>query len=160
MTESSLVASIGLGGVIAGAIIALVGQLVASSIQRSTSREQMKHDELAAARARRRELLVEAVTEILVASDPQSAEFGYTRVLRHLHRAELLLDPQIEEERMLSAAIGELAMEVHDYYPVKHLDISEKSQHVKRLLKRQSDLIELCRRHVWKGGGGIPISTT
>jgi hypothetical protein len=146
-------ALIGLGGVI-------LGQIINSQTQRQNLAEQRRGDEIIRARERRRERLLDAVAGLLEVSDPQSENFNYTNVLKHTHHAQLLLDPCVQEERELNNTISELAGAVHNFIPVKHLDISQKVDETQRLLKAQSAVAEKCRFIVWSGSKSLRITDT
>jgi hypothetical protein len=160
MTDAIQTALIGLGGVLLGSGGALVAQIVGIRAQRRHQETQLRGDEILHTRERRRDRLLDAVAGALASGDPQSADFSYTTILRHVHHAQLLLDPKIPEELRLNQAISELASAVHDYYPVKHLGVDAKTAEVQRILRAQSEMVESCRRMVWTGSAGLRVAAT
>jgi hypothetical protein len=157
MTDGIQGALIGLGGVLAGSAVSFVAQLINLRAQRRNLTDQHRADEILRARERRRDRLLDAIAGLMATTDPQSTDFNYSNMLRHVHHAQLLLDPRVSEELSLNQAISNLGLAVHEYSAVKHLDISEKDFETRRILEAQSGVVEGCRRLVWTGGAGLRV---
>lgn len=138
------------------AIVALLSQQANSRAairaERERLLERIEREEISRMREKRREQLVDALSELLTTADPQiSATIDYGRAVSLIHRLQLLLDRRVPPEENLNRALNRLGKSLHDYVPVHARSIDEKVTETRQLLLAQSEVTE-CARAVLRFG--------
>lgn|SRR5512146_2940082 len=145
MKPEIVAAVIAFGGVFLGGLLTFVTQHVAQRSEWQRLLAQLAGEESSRVRERRRERLLDSLAALLAASDPQSEELSYTEGLKHIHHAQLLLDPRLPSEAVLNGAVSRVGLALHSYIPASRAAIGDKVPETQRLLTAHSELVESVR---------------
>ncbi|MDD2229643.1 MAG: hypothetical protein PHY48_09545 [Candidatus Cloacimonetes bacterium] len=134
MTDPVLVACITVGGVIAGASISAIIQLkITKHVLGNEYNKiitQVRLEAISKRNDKKRELLLQAVPELLEVSDPDiHVSIDYGMVVRKIHKIQILLNLKNPSDAQLNAAVNDLGLMVSGY------------------LNRQCDKASLLRSH-------------
>ena len=151
MSDVVLAAIVGVGGAV---IVAIAGAITQAAITRyviRADREKLQVQLLGEATLRQREKrhdrLLDAIAELLQATDPQVAPGGdYDRAVPLIGRIQLQLDQSDPAEKALNGALNELGFKLQDYIGVRHLAIDHKSLETRALLGAQGAVTDLASK--------------
>ncbi len=147
MSDTVLAAIVGVGGAVTVAVVSVVTQLFVTRSVIRAERErlaaQLHGEEASRAREKREERLLNAISELLAASDPQSDEgVRYGRVANLIIHVQLLLDLRVPAEKNLNDALNDLGLRLQEYHPVRQRPIDDKMVETKHLLRAHDAVIE------------------
>ncbi|HZS48404.1 MAG TPA: hypothetical protein VFC63_25260 [Blastocatellia bacterium] len=147
MSDAVFAAIIGVGGSVLVAATGLITQLYITRTviraEREKLREQLRAEELSRTREKRKDRLLDAVSELLTASDPQTATgVNYGLVANLIIHVQLLLDLNIPTDRQLNAALNNLGLRLQEYVPVQGQSIDDKSIETTNLLEAHNNVIQ------------------
>lgn len=150
MSDSLITALASVFGTVLVAVIALVGQRAAARATSSAETQRLRlrivGEEASRLREKRREQMVEAISEILAASDPQIfIKLDYGRVVTLIHRIQLLLDIREVHDARLNTALNGLGSALQEYAPAHHLPVDDKSPRMRAVFAAQSEVTESAR---------------
>jgi hypothetical protein len=139
MTETALTALIGVGGTILVTIISLV-------IQHLNTKTIISLQEKSKIREKRIDRIISAISDLLVTSDPQSANgVDYGKTINSIIIVQLLLDVDNKFEKELNVSLNDLGYKLQEYYFVQTRPIEDKINETKNLLTAHSQVIEKTR---------------
>ncbi len=148
MTETEIAALIGVGGAVLVAITSTIAQVritravIAADLAKLT--KQLRGELENTRREKREDKLVDALSGLLFASDPESPNGGdYARAVELIHRAQLLLMPTIPAHTPLNSAISRLGKDLRAYKAPDQRNDSTAA--LAALYAAQSDVIETAR---------------
>lgn len=109
MSDTVMAAIIGVTGAVVVAVTGVVTQLFVTRTviraERKKLTEQLLGEETSRLREKRQDRIIEAVSELLIASDPQSPSgVDYGRAVNLIIRVQLLLDSKAPADAALNAA--------------------------------------------------------
>jgi len=150
VSDSLITALASVAGTVLVAVIALLGQRSTAKVSASAETERLRlrieGEETSRAREQRRERVIEAVSEILAASDPQIfVKLDYGKVVMLIHRIQLLLNIRNQLDSRLNSALNALGSALQEYAPAHHLPMDEKSQLMRAVFAAQSEVTESTR---------------
>ena len=146
MSEIIIATIIGVGGTVLVAIVSVITQLFITRSVINSEKEKIDLGEKSRVREKRIDRIIDAISELLITSDPQSsAGVDYGRTANLISRVQLLLDLSEEDERILNNSLNVLGMSLHEYHPVRSKYIDDKLTETKALLKAHSQVIENTR---------------
>ncbi|MHA7879224.1 MAG: hypothetical protein ACX931_05520 [Saccharospirillum sp.] len=126
------VALFALAGVLSGGLIAGWFQHRAAKLTAQSDMVKLKY-------SRKSDLIIETVSNLLTASDPELHEkYDYEKVVSNIHKLQLLLDPKLPMEGRINLAAGEIGFAIQ-------ADLCSNDRDNKRLLSAQSELTESSR---------------
>lgn len=139
MTDTVAAAWIAVGGTVLVAVVSVLAQLFTTRFVMKSERQKIAQQIEAEHRAqtlrRRTDILLESMADLLAETDPQvKAEFDYGRVVSLIHRAQLVLNQNDQEEAALNAAVNQLGLELQQYIPHHARPVQERNFEVKKLL--------------------------
>jgi hypothetical protein len=110
---------LGFGGAIAGAAMGARGQKKATLLtiesEYTKIRQQAFEQSFARLRARKEDMVVDRVVELLMATDPElSAKPDYPSILKAVHSIQLFLDYSDSSDKALNQAMQKLAFAARD----------------------------------------------
>ena len=163
MSDPVMAAVIGLGGVVSVAIVTIITQLHISKSNARLEREkislQLRGQEASKQREKRQDRLIDALSELLVAADPQSAiGVDYGKTINHIVRIQLLLDLNITSEKKLNGALNELGLRLPEYLSVQSNPIDGKLAQTKALLRSHSKVVDAAK-DMLKDNSSLAITT-
>jgi len=147
MSDTVLSAIIGVGGAVLVAMTSVVSQVFITRTiiraERDRLAEEIHGEEASRAREKREERILDALSELLVASDPQSdAGVSYGKAANLIVRLQLLLDLNTQAERSLNGALNGLGLRLQEYFPVRSRSIDNKVMETKQLLQAHAEVLE------------------
>ena len=147
MSDTVVAAIIGVGGSVIVAVTGLITQLYITRTviraEREKLSEQLRVEESSRTNEKRKDRLLDAISELLTASDPQTAKgVNYGRVANLIIHIQLLLDLNIPTDRQLNAALNYLGLRLQEYVPVREQPIDDKSIEITQLLEAHNNVIE------------------
>jgi hypothetical protein len=147
MSDTVTAAIVGVGGAVLVAVVSVVTQLFVTRNVIRAERErlaaQLYGEEASRAREKREQRLLDAISELLAASDPQSDDgVRYGRVANLIIHVQLLLDLNVPVEKSLNGALNDLGFRLQEYHPVRQRPIDDKIIETKALLRAHDAVIE------------------
>ena len=150
MSEQVLSALVGVGGAVLVAITSTITQWrttkLAIQADHQKIMDQIVGEMKAGSLERRHERLLEALSELLAASDPQVAPGGdYSTTVRLITRIQLMLNLQSPPEARLNGCLNRLGLVLQEYVAAQEYDIDQKSTETSALLAAHADVIDAAR---------------
>jgi hypothetical protein len=146
MSEIIWAAVIGVGGSVTVAIVTVITQFFITKRVINSEKEKIVISEETHSREKRKERIIDALSELLITSDPQSSKgVDYGRTTNLIIIVQLLLDISNADELALNDSLNFLGMRLHDYYPLRLEHIDNKSSETKALLKAHDNVIQKAR---------------
>jgi hypothetical protein len=150
LSDTVAAAMFGVGGSVFVAVTAVITQLlITRSVIRAERRkltEQLLGEEASRAREKRHDRILDAISDLLAASDPQSPTgVNYGQAANLIVRVQLLLDLKVPSHAALNGAVNELGLSLQEYVPVQRHPIDEKSLETRSLLRAHSKVLELTK---------------
>jgi hypothetical protein len=104
-------------------------------------------------REKRRDQLLDAISEMLKITDPES-KVDYDRALSLIHRVSLLLSPYDPTEREVNGAVMGLMLSFREYFPLQGTPSSdEKDRVASRVFGAQGKVIDTAKAHLHRRPG-------
>jgi hypothetical protein len=120
------------------ALIALLGVVIGGLLTWWTQRSTVKLQIQGAARARLEDILLDTVSLLLAAADPElHSKFDYGRVVTLIHRVQLVLDPRVSVDDRLNRATNDLG------HAIQAAMAGDRDVH--GILRAQSEVTEAAR---------------
>lgn len=153
MTDTVVAAWIAVGGTVLVAVVSVLAQLFTTRFVMKSERQkiaqQIEAEHRAQALRRRTDILLESMAGLLAETDPQvKAKFDYGRVVSLIHRAQLVLNQNDQEEAALNAAVNQLGLELQKYIPHHARPAQERISELKQLLGAHAKVATLAGRVV------------
>ena len=150
MSETVAAAIISVSGAVLVAIVSIITQLFITKAVIRAERDklltQLHGEESSRAREKRRDRIIDAISELLAKSDPQiSPGVDYGRVVSLIHRVQLLLNLDRPNEAALNTALNQIGIQLQEYVFVQHKPIDDKLAETKSLLNAQSAVSDITR---------------
>jgi len=154
MSETIIAAIIGVLGTIFVVIVTVITQFLTTKAlikaERQKIKEQIRREEVSRFKEKRHDRILDAISELLIVSDPQSTSgVDYGRTVNLVLRIQLMLDTTNAEESTLNIALNDLASSLQEYFPVRTFPIDQKVIETKGLLQAQ-DLVIRSSKFVLK----------
>lgn len=139
MTDTVVAAWITVGGTVLVAIVSVVTQLLVTRFVIKSERQkviqQIEAEHRAQMLEKRKDVLLESMADLLSETDPQvKAKFDFSRVVSLIHKVQLVLNHQDQEEVALNNAVNQLGFELQKYIPHHSKPFDERITEVKKLL--------------------------
>jgi hypothetical protein len=156
MPDTVAAAIISVSGAVLVAIVSVITQLFVTKSVIHAEREklltQLQGEESSRTKEKRRDRIIDAISELLAKSDPQIAPgVDYGRVVSLIHRVQLLLNLSRSNEFALNAALNQLVLQVQEYVFVQNKPIDDKVLETKSLLNAQAAVSDITRTIVSGG---------
>ena len=146
MSEVIIAAIIAVGGTVLVAIVSVITQLFITKSVINSEKEKINLAEKARDREKRKDRIIDAISELLSTSDPQSSEgVNYGKTTNLIISVQLLLDISKQDELALNDSLNVLGRSLHEYYPVRSKYIDDKISETKALLRAHDEVIQRTR---------------
>lgn len=153
MTDTVAAAWIAVGGTVLVAVVSIVAQALTTRFVMKSEREriaqQVEAEHQAQSLRKRSDILLESIAELLAETDPQvKARFDYGRVVSLIHRAQLVLRQNDQEEAALNDALNQLGLALQEYIPHHPKPAHERMTELRQILGAHDQVATLAGRVV------------
>ncbi|MGD1046649.1 MAG: hypothetical protein ABR936_15180 [Bacteroidota bacterium] len=151
MSEIIFVAIIGVAGSVLVAIVTVITQLfVTRAVIKSEHlkiSQQLHGEELSRLREKRRDRILDGISELLTTSDPQSTNgVDYGRTTNLVLQVQLLLDLTNTDEKELNSSLNRLAAKLQEYVVLRKHPVNDELPQTINLLQAQDLVIQQTRK--------------
>jgi len=136
------------GGTVFVAVVSILAQFLTTRAVMNSERQKIAHqvnaEHQSQASRKRADILLEAISELLTETDPQvKGTFDYGRVVSLIHRAQLVLSHDDQEEAALNDAINRLGLALQNYIPYHQRPARERLDQLSAMLRVHADVATL-----------------